>query len=99
MTPWVRRLIIANVIMFFLQVAMPGITSMLDLVPALVLIRPWTLVTYMFLHGGLMHILFNMLTLYFFGPRVEERMGSRRFLILYFVSDLIVEDLAPALLY
>ena len=88
MTPWVRRLIIANVIMFFLQVVMPGITRMLDLVPALVLIRPWTLVTYMFLHGGFMHILFNMLTLYFFGPRVEERMGSRRFLILYFLSGL-----------
>jgi membrane associated rhomboid family serine protease len=89
-TPWVRRLIIANVIVFFLEQVTPGITRSLDLVPAYVLIRPWTLITYMFLHdpGGITHILFNMLTLYFFGPRVEERLGSRRFLTLYFVSGL-----------
>jgi len=86
----VRRLIIANVIMYFLEQVLPGITRLLDLVPALILVRPWTLVTYMFLHdpSGITHILFNMLTLYFFGPRVEERMGSRRFLILYFISGL-----------
>ena len=45
-------------------------------VPALLLARPWTLVTYMFLHAGFTHILFNMLGLYFFGPRVEQRIGS-----------------------
>ena len=44
--------------------------------------------TYMFLHGGLMHLGFNMLALFFFGPRVEERMGSQRFTILYFLSGL-----------
>jgi hypothetical protein len=42
----------------------------------------------MFVHGGLMHIGFNMLTLYFFGPRVELRLGSERFFVLYFVSGI-----------
>jgi hypothetical protein len=34
-------------------------------------VRPWTVVTYMFLHDGLSHIGFNMLALYFFGPRIR----------------------------
>ena len=92
MTPWVRRLLIANVAIFFLQ--MMGdrtISRILDqfvLVPNEVLTHPWTVVTYMFLHGGLMHIGFNMFGLYIFGPRVEERLGGRRFLILYFLSGI-----------
>ncbi len=44
----------------------------------------WRLVTYMFLHGGGSHILFNMITLYFFGPRLEEYMGTLRFTRFYF---------------
>src|SRR4051812_25019434 len=46
------------------------------------------MVTYMFVHGGLWHIGFNMLTLYFFGPRVEMRLGSERFFALYFVAGI-----------
>jgi hypothetical protein len=42
----------------------------------------------MFLHGGTSHILFNMLGLYFFGPRVEARIGSTRFVQLYFISGI-----------
>jgi membrane associated rhomboid family serine protease len=51
-----------------------------------VLTQPWTLVTYMFLHGGLMHIFFNMMMLWFAGPMVEERLGPQRFITLYVVS-------------
>jgi membrane associated rhomboid family serine protease len=40
----------------------------------------------MFIHGGFWHILFNMIVLYFFGPRVEERLGSNRFITLYLIS-------------
>jgi membrane associated rhomboid family serine protease len=87
-TPVVRLLLIANVGAFFLQITVPGLTNAFMFVPQLVLTRPWTLVTYMFLHAGITHILFNMLTLYFFGPRVEERIGSRRFTTLYFLSGL-----------
>src|SRR5262245_61406430 len=84
MTPWVSRLIIANALMFLLQHALaPVFTDSLQFVPAYILLRPWTIVTYMYLHGGPVHILLNMLMLYFFGPRVEHRIGPSRFLILY----------------
>lgn len=88
MTPVVRTLLIANVLVFFLQATQPRLTNALVFVPQLVLVRPWSVITYMFLHGGLMHIAFNMLALWFFGPRVEERLGSRSFTFLYFISGL-----------
>jgi membrane associated rhomboid family serine protease len=88
MTPWVQRLILANIGMFFVQLAAPGLADPLVFVPMMVLSRPWSLITYMFLHGGIMHILFNMIALFFFGPRVEVRLGSRRFFTLYFVSGI-----------
>jgi len=88
-TPWVKRLLAANILVFFLQSTMPGVTNMLVYVPAYILVRPWTLITYMFAHASLTHIGFNMLTLYFFGPRVEERLGSKRFIILYGISGIV----------
>ena len=88
MTPVVRILLFANVAAFFLQMSMPALASLFVFVPQYVLVRPWTIVTYMFLHGGFTHILFNMIVLFFFGPRVEERLGSRRFTILYFLSGI-----------
>ena len=91
MTPWVQRLIIANVIVFFIELVAPAsFVSQLVLQPRHVLLEPWTLVTYMFLHdpNNLMHIVFNMLGLYWFGGRVEERIGGKRFLALYFISGL-----------
>lgn len=88
MTPWVRRLLIANVIVFFLQAALPGLMTMFEFAPGFVLFRPWTVVTYMFLHGGVMHIVFNMFGLVIFGPRVEERLGPSRFVQLYFIAGI-----------
>jgi membrane associated rhomboid family serine protease len=88
MTPWVRRLLIANIVVYFFQYTMPAVTDPLVFVPRLALFRPWTIITYMFLHAGMTHILFNMLGLYFFGPRVEERLGSSRFIQLYFISGI-----------
>ena len=64
------------------------IAELLIFFPPYVLIRPWTLLTYMFLHAGFQHIFFNMLALFFFGPRVEMQLDSARFLILYFISGL-----------
>jgi len=43
----------------------------------------WRVVTYQFLHHGFMHVLFNMIGLYFFGPMLEKWWGSRRFLAFY----------------
>lgn len=88
MTQVVRALLIANVIGFILQQALQDQANAFVFVPALALVRPWTIVTYMFLHGDLMHLLFNMLALFFFGPRVEERILSRHFAILYFLSGI-----------
>jgi len=89
MTPWVTRIIFANAAVFLAQMVFgQSLTYWLGLIPAEVLVRPWTPFTYMFLHGGVMHILFNMLGLFFFGPRLEERLGGRGFLGLYFVSGL-----------
>jgi len=88
MTPWVTRLLFANAAAYLLSMTLPAIVSQFALIPALGLVRPWTFVTYMFLHGGLGHIFFNMLSLFFFGPRLEDRLGSRSFLGLYFASGI-----------
>jgi len=88
MTKWVSTIIAANVLVFMLQMAVPGTTDALALVPAQAAEHPWTLVTYMFVHGGLGHIFWNMLGLFVFGPRVETLLGGPRFLVLYFLSGL-----------
>ncbi len=50
--------------------------------------EPWRLLSYAFLHGGLIHIAFNSYVLWMFGPGLERRMGSVRFAILYVVAAL-----------
>jgi membrane associated rhomboid family serine protease len=87
-TPWVRRLLVANIIVFFLQQTVGGLTNALAFVPAYIFQAPWTVITYMFAHASLSHIFFNMMSLYFFGPRVEERIGSKRFIVLYGISGI-----------
>lgn len=49
---------------------------------------PWQLISYMFMHGGFTHILFNMLALWMFGVEIENYWGSNRFLIYYFVTGI-----------
>ena len=68
--------------MFFAQLFVPGLTDVLALRPAFVVRNfwwIWQLVTYMFLHGGLFHILFNMLALWMFGTELERIWGTRYF--------------------
>ena len=83
MTPWVLRLLFANFAAYLLIPRTSQLFANLLLVPADVLSRPWTPVTYMFLHGDFWHILFNMVVLFFFGPRLEATLGSRKFPFLY----------------
>ena len=45
----------------------------------------WQFVTHLFMHGGITHILFNMIALLSFGPDVENQLGSRKFLLYYFI--------------
>lgn len=88
LTPWVKRLIAANVVVFVLTSLFPPLVDWLAFAPALVLVRPWTIVTYMFVHGGFLHILFNMIVLFFFGPPLEQEWGAAEFLKFYFACGL-----------
>lgn len=86
MTPWVGFLLLANGVVYVLLELSPQLKGAFAFLPALLMYRPWTLVTYMFVHANFGHIFWNMLVLFFFGPRVESRLGAARFLGLYFVS-------------
>jgi membrane associated rhomboid family serine protease len=88
MAPWTRRLIAANVAVFVLTTLSPELKPALALVPAALPSRPWTILTYMFVHENLGHIFFNMLALFFCGPRLEDRLGGARYLGLYLVSGI-----------
>lgn len=88
MTPWVTRLLIANVAVYLLIPVGSPLWYRLMLIPQAVVLQPWGIVTYMFLHGSFTHLLFNMIGLFFFGPRLEALLGSRDFLRLYFLSGL-----------
>lgn len=89
MTPWVLRIVLATIAVFFLQNTAPAMVDAMAFIPQLALRRPWTFVTYLFLHApGFGHIFFNMLSLFFFGPRVEDRIGGKAFLGLYFTSGI-----------
>ena len=88
MTKWVGLLIAVNILVYMLTSQNPETKSALEFVPVFLVQRPWTLFTYMFVHADFGHIFFNMLTLFFFGPRVEDRLGGGRFLTLYFFSGL-----------
>lgn len=90
MTPWVKRLLIANVVVFFFTQSSPGFGNLLAFYPSFagLILRPWGVFTYMFVHANLGHIFFNMLGLFFFGPRLEARLGSKNFLLLWVLSGL-----------
>jgi membrane associated rhomboid family serine protease len=85
-----KALIGANVAMFLAMLVLPEPATIdgLGLVPRFFLTRLWIWqpVTYMFLHGGLFHILFNMLGLWMFGAELERIWGTRYFLKFYFVT-------------
>jgi membrane associated rhomboid family serine protease len=85
-----KVLIGANVAMFLAQFTSPAVTDVLGLHPAWVVRYGWIwqLATYMFLHGGIFHILFNMLALWMFGAELERIWGTRYFLKFYFVTGI-----------
>ncbi len=81
-------LIIANVVLFFLQQF--GLTEWLVFsVPAVLHGQVWRIVTHMFAHAGFEHIFWNMFGLFMFGRVVEDVLGTRRFYVLYFLSGLV----------
>jgi membrane associated rhomboid family serine protease len=89
--PGLKWLILSNVGIFLLYFLGGGwlqrtLTTLFALYPAGAVksLYVWQLFTYMFLHGGIAHLLFNMLTLWFFGTQLERDWGTRRFLKYYF---------------
>ncbi len=85
-----KAIIGANVVMFVATSFVPSLTLYLGLLPVAVVEHfwLWQLVTYMFLHGGIFHILFNMLALWMFGAELERTWGTRYFLKFYFVTGI-----------
>lgn len=90
--PIVLNLIIINVIVFIAQYVLDSslnLTMTFALYPYNSgLFEPYQLVTHMFLHGGFLHILFNMYALWLFGSVLERIWGPKKFLIFYFVCGL-----------
>jgi membrane associated rhomboid family serine protease len=88
--PAIKALLIANGSLYALQILLQvsagfSLVSYAGLSPAMVAKGAvWQLVTYMFLHGNLLHLLFNMLGLWMFGRELESDWGSREFLKYYF---------------
>ena len=92
--PAVKGLLIINIAMLVITFLV-GETSNLDLNRVLglyffksELFQPYQIVTHMFMHGGLMHLVFNMYALWMFGQVIEKVWGAKKFLIYYFVTGL-----------
>jgi membrane associated rhomboid family serine protease len=110
-TPAVKALVISCVVAFVLQIfdrfaGDPAFTSKFGLRPAAVTenFYLWQLVTYIFLHAGFFHILFNMLGLYMFGSELEATWGTRQFVKYFFIcgigaaiTTIVVSPHSPAI--
>jgi membrane associated rhomboid family serine protease len=90
-TRWVRRLLVVTGGVYLLQLTVftsPWLLETFGFAPDLLARHPWSILTYAFLHGSFLHLLFNMLGLFMFGPPVEGRLGGPRFIRLYLISAL-----------
>jgi membrane associated rhomboid family serine protease len=89
LTPVVKWLLIINGVTFLFGALVPsaGLTLKrwfsLDPISWLTALQPWRLVSYQFLHASVVHILWNMVGLFCFGPTLERHLGSRRFILFY----------------
>ena len=90
LTNTVKHLIIINVLLFLATIALNE--QLYDLLAMHFidnpLFKPWQIVTHIFMHGSVQHILFNMIGLWMFGSSVEELVGRDKFLIIYFVAGI-----------
>jgi len=96
MAPITRALLIANIVVYVLQIATGDQLAIYFALwpptgvdyPGLGHFQPWQLITYAFLHGSTAHLFFNMLALYMFGGDIERLLGTRRYTIYYFACVL-----------
>ena len=89
-SPAVKWIIIANIVMFVATLIYNPIVDYLGLVPRRVVTQGWIwqLGTYMFLHGGPVHILFNMLGVWMFGTELERLWGTKFFSRFYAITGI-----------
>jgi membrane associated rhomboid family serine protease len=95
-SPVVTYAIIAVCVLVFALQAIPGlgVTAALQFAPAYVQpatgipFEPWRMVTSVFTHGSILHLLFNMFTLFVFGSALERLLGKGRYIALYLLSGL-----------
>ncbi len=81
-------LAIINIVIYgIVAFLFPRLLYMFSLIPSMILYRHWywQFVTYMFMHGGIWHLLSNMLALFIFGVPVERKIGSKEFVLFYFL--------------
>ncbi|MGH7583573.1 MAG: rhomboid family intramembrane serine protease [Gemmatimonadales bacterium] len=100
LTPWVGRLLAVNAVVLLLQQTIftsGRLTDLLWFNSALALQRPWTFVTYMFVHAGILHLAANSLALFVFGPTVERRLGSTVFVTYYLYCGVVAAFVAMML--
>ncbi|MFC1780913.1 rhomboid family intramembrane serine protease [Planctomycetota bacterium] len=96
LTPIVKKLIIINVVIYFIVILIPSLGNFIynwfavDTASKLQYFQIWRLVSYQFLHSPnyIWHIIFNMLGLYFLGPTLEKHWGSKKFLTFYLICGI-----------
>lgn len=95
--PITRNIIIINIVVYLIAnfLYYPSLYNTLSgFYPFSPNFKSWQIITHMFMHapfrepGGLMHILFNMFTLFSFGPVLEQVLGEKKYILLYFASGL-----------
>ncbi len=91
--PVVKNLLIINALMFLITIVLKN--TGVNLTESFALyyfksdfFRPWQLVTHMFMHGSFGHLFFNMFAVWMFGNSLENRWGSKRFLVFYMITGL-----------
>ena len=91
--PVVKNLLIINILLFIATGILQSPTLNIDLTKILglhywrsELFSPWQIISYMFMHGNIPHILFNMFAVWMFGTHIENRWGSKRFLNYYLLT-------------
>jgi len=90
--PVVKNLLIINGLFFLGMISLSSMINLNDILglhyPVSPLFKPHQLVTYMFMHGGFGHILFNMFALWMFGNALENVWGPKRFLVYYMITGI-----------
>ena len=96
----VITLVAINTLLFFASTSVSNLTDLLALYfPLNPNFSPWQFVSHMFMHGGVTHLLFNMLALWMFGSYLENIWGGKRFLIFYFICGVGAAAIYTAINY